>query len=129
MWVTHTERAWRRKEEAKALAEAARSAEARIAGTSIALSSIQEKQRGRDLLARCGFDRAWIGRSSRVGKDGRSEGIAILESIVIARVVEHLMLSRQLVLWLATNRPSELIALNDAVEPTRAWRTTSDETH
>jgi len=48
MWVTHTERAWKRKEEAKTLAEAARKAEAHIAGASDALRAIQT-----DAAVRC----------------------------------------------------------------------------
>jgi hypothetical protein len=115
MWVTHTERAWRRAEEARGLAEAARLAEARIAGASNALRAIQADREGRLLFARAGFALLSLGRSSRVSRNGRVEGLTVLEAVILARSFARVLSSPQLVLWLSKQYPKELAALNSMI--------------
>lgn len=117
MWVTHTERAWRRKEEAEALAEAARQAEARIASASNALRAIQTDAAVRCLLDQAGYGHLALGRSSRVGRSGVVEGLCVLEAVVVGRAVARVLSDPLLVRWLSRRYRDELASLNVATEP------------
>ena len=120
MWVTHTERAWRRKEEADRLARSAAQAEARIAGASRALINIQSDPDGVRLLASVGFGHLSLGRSARLGRDRRAEGLAVLEATIVAGVAGRLLSSPELVRWLSRSRPDELADLHRAAEMGRS---------
>lgn len=118
MWVTHSERAWRRKEEARALAEAARQAEARIAGASGALAAICVDAEGSRILANACFLHAGIGRSSRHGKNGRAEGLSVLEGVVVGQLCAHMLSEPKMVRWLLANIPSKFATLSAAASTT-----------
>jgi hypothetical protein len=120
MWVTHTERAWRRKEEAEGLARMAAKAEASIAGVSRALTIIQSDAEGVRLLAGAGFGHLSLGRSMRLGRDGRAEGLAVLEAIVVTAVAGRMLSIPELVRWLSRNQPNELADLHRAAEMGRS---------
>lgn len=116
MWVTHTERAWRRKEEASDLAEAARKAEARIAGASNALRAIQADADVRCLLDQAGYGHLTLGRSSRVGRSGGIEGLCVLEAVVVGRAVARLLSDPPLVRDLSRRYHDELVSLTSATD-------------
>jgi hypothetical protein len=115
MWMTHTERQFRRKEEDRVLREAARAAEARFAAVIGALAVIGADAVGGPLLACHDLNHGPLGRSGRVAANGRAEGLAVLEGIVLTGVVRQLLADLNLVPWLSRHYPRELAALHQAV--------------
>lgn len=114
MWVTRSEREWSRKLEAETLAEAAASAEARFAAVTGALGVLLADSRAAPMLSRHGIHRVALGRSMRVAGNGRAEGLAVLEGVVLAGMVRSLLADADLVRWLACHHPGALAALHGA---------------
>lgn len=112
MWVTRSEREWVRRHEAKDLAMAAARAEARFATVSHALRVLRADARAVPFLTRHGFHRLPIGRSSRIACNGRAEGLAVLEGVVLAGTIRALLADADLVRWLACHHPGALAALH-----------------
>lgn len=112
MWVTRSEREWRRREETRDLADTARRAEAHISGASNALNTVLADEEGLRHLAEAGLDRISLSRSSRLGRDGRAEALAVLEAVVVGGAVGYVLSNPRLVRWLSANYPKELASLN-----------------
>lgn len=112
--MTRSEREWVRKLEGDALTEAARDAEARFAAMTHAFGVLLADSRAVPMLARHGIDRVALGRSTRLPANGRAEGLAILEGVVLAGIARSLLDDTALVRWLSGHHPSVLAALHRA---------------
>ncbi len=114
MWVTRSEREWTRKLEAEGLAAAARDAEARFASVTAALRVLLADTRAAPMLAQHDISRVALGRSTRLAENGRAEGLAVLEGVVLAGVVRALLDDAELVRWMSGHHSRELAALHEA---------------
>ena len=115
MWISHTERAWIRRQDAAALTFAATKAEARFHVVQMALRTLQGDTRTSEVLARSGLTlQVCLGRTSRVAENGCAEGLAVLEGVVLAGLVARLLSDGDLVRWLSRRHSRELAALQGA---------------
>ncbi|APG04820.1 hypothetical protein BJI69_13565 [Luteibacter rhizovicinus DSM 16549] len=114
MWISHTQRAWIRKEEALALTAEAGRAEARFHGVTKAIDALLADSRAKAMLRRLGIRRVALGRSSRLPENERAEGLAVLEGVVLAGVVARILSDSELTLWLSCHHPVELAILHRA---------------
>jgi hypothetical protein len=114
VWVTRSEREWTRRHDAETLAIEAARAEARFHAVTKALGTLLGDTRVTDMLIRHGIRRVSIGRSSRLPENGRAEGLAVLEGIVLAGIVARLLSDGELTRWLSCHHPKELAALHAA---------------
>jgi hypothetical protein len=114
VWVTRSEREWVRKLEGDALTEAARDAESRFAAMTHAFGVLLADSRAVPMLARHGIDRVALGRSTRLPANGRAEGLAVLEGVVLAGIARSLLDDTALVRWLSGHHPSVLAILHRA---------------
>lgn len=112
MWVTRSEREWRRREEARGLAESARQAEARIAGATSVLRAAYCEATGKGAPANTKLRPVALGRGLRLGKNGRAEGLAVLEGVVLARVAARILAYPPVMRWLLHGAPENLAALS-----------------
>ncbi|MDR6935718.1 hypothetical protein [Luteibacter sp. 3190] len=55
----------------------------------------------------------WMGRSMRAAANGRVEGLAVLEGVVLRGIVHTMLFDAGLVRWLSRHYPRELASLND----------------
>lgn len=94
------------------LEAAGQAAEARIARVTAVLALIQGDPEGRALLAKLWLCEASVGRSSRIGRGGASEGLAVLESVVLIGVASRLLSDPPLVRWLSDRHPAALARLH-----------------
>ncbi|QWT22137.1 hypothetical protein KPL74_09030 [Bacillus sp. NP157] len=111
MWVSRSERVWRRRAEATGLLAAARAAEARFAAFDRAVCLLLDDPEGRRQLARLGITSRWCARSTRMGKTG-ADGLSVLEGIVLAGVCSSLLDDAPLVRWMSQARADALQALH-----------------
>ena len=116
MWVTCSEREWRRKEASTALTQAAWRAEARIRCAEVAIRGLQADSAGRSALSAAGLCDLGLGRSRRTGRSSRADGLAVLESVVVGRVVGSILKKPDLVRWMSLHRPSLLLMLHASTE-------------
>jgi hypothetical protein len=114
MWVTRSEREWRRKEEERLLREAAQQAESRFAAVIAAIEAISKDPVGGQILARLNIKPIPRGRSSRLAVNGRAEGLAVLEGVVLAGTARNLLADAELVPWLSRQYPRALAVLHEA---------------
>lgn len=114
MWVTRSEREWIRRRDAETLAVEAGRSEARFHDVTKALSTLLGDTRATDMLKRHGIRRISIGRSSRLPENGRAEGLAVLEGVVLAGIVTKVLADGELTRWLSCHHPKELAALHAA---------------
>lgn len=115
MWISHTERACIRRQEAAALTFAATGAEARFYGVATALRTLLCDAGTLELLGmRAEMSQVCLGRSSRLAENGSVEGLAVLEGVVLAGLVARLLSDGVLVRWMARRHPRELAALQGA---------------
>jgi hypothetical protein len=112
VWVTHTERRWIRGLEAEALADVAQAAEARFAAVTCALTMLLADTRAVPMLRRLGITRVAWGRSARLAENGRAEGLAVLEGMVLAAVIGALLMDADLVRWMSAHHPKALALLH-----------------
>jgi len=113
MWVTRSEREWRRKDEDRVLREAARAAEARFAAVIGALEVISSDPVGGRMLARHNLLQVPRGRSGRLAVNGRAEGLVVLEGIVLTGLVKALLADVELVPWLSRHYARELAVFHE----------------
>jgi len=116
VWISHTERACIRRQDAAALTFAATRAEARFHAVTNALRALFADARTAGILERHGMRYVALGRSSRLSANGNAEGLAVLESVVLGGVVAKLLSDGDLVRWLSRHQPRELAALQGACE-------------
>lgn len=114
MWMNKSERTYRRKLEDREMRQAAVAANARFAATAGALSVLLADPGGRRALDVLGIDAVRLGRSMRVAENGRTEGLCILEGIVLAGVVSRLLNDTAFVRYLSVYHPSVLASLHGA---------------
>jgi hypothetical protein len=114
VWVTRSEREWTRRHDAETLAFEAGKAEARFRAVTGALGALLADTRATDMLKRHGIQRISIGRSSRLPENGRAEGLAVLEGVVLAGMVAKLLGDGEFTRWLSCHHPKELAALHGA---------------
>lgn len=60
-----------------------------------------------------GIHRVALGRSARLSANGRAEGLAVLEAIVLGGVISALLEDPTLVRWLSRHRPAQLATLHE----------------
>lgn len=112
MWISHTERACIRRQDAVALTFAAARAEARFHAVETALRTVLSHARTSSLMATSGLKlQVCLGRTSRIAENGSAEGLAVLEGVVLAGLVARLLSDGELVRWLSRHHPRELAAL------------------
>lgn len=114
MWVTRSEREWTRRHDAETLAAEAGRAEARFHAVTKALDTLLGDTRVTDMLKRHGIQRVSLGRSSRLSENGKAEGLAVLEGVVLAGIVAKVLADGELTRWLSCHHPGELAALHAA---------------
>jgi hypothetical protein len=113
MWVTHSEREEVRRQQDLALVAAAQEADARFRATHRALEALLDDPNAVPHLARHGILRATWGRSMRLPGNGRVEGLAVLEGIVLRGVISALLEDAPLVRWLSRHHPTQLVVLHE----------------
>jgi hypothetical protein len=96
------------------LAVEAGKAEARFHAVTKALVTLLGDTRATDMLKRHGIRRISIGRSSRLPENGRAEGLAVLEGVILAGMVAKVLADGELTRWLSYHHPKELAALHAA---------------
>jgi hypothetical protein len=114
VWISHTERAFIRRQDAAALTFAATRAEARFHVVTRALTVLLADARTAEIFERHGLQSIAFGRSSRPAENGSVEGLAVLEGVVLGGVVAKLLSDGEIVRWLSRHHPRELAALQDA---------------
>lgn len=112
MWVTRSEREWIRRHDAETLAVEAGRAEARFHAVTKAMGTLLGDTRATDMLKRHGIRRISLGRSSRLPDNGRAEGLAVLEGVVLAGMVAKVLADGELTRWLSCHHPKELAVLH-----------------
>jgi hypothetical protein len=116
VWVNKSERAWRRRGEAKALRAAAAAAEMRFAAFARALADLLPDPEGCRWLQRAGVTSQWCARSQRMAKAG-AEGLSVLEGVVLVNTCSRLLDDAAFVRWLSQAKPDALRRLHDAAKP------------
>lgn len=114
MWISHAERACIHRQEAAAIAAASARAEARFYTVTTVLRELLSDTRTAELLARRGVRQVCLGRSSRLAANGDAAGLAVLEGVVLAGVVQRLLSDAVLVRWMARHHAKALAALQGA---------------
>jgi hypothetical protein len=80
-----------------------------------ALTVIGADPVGASLLESHNLHRVPRGRSGRIAANGRAEGLAILEGVVLSGVIRILLTDVELVLWLSRHYPRELAIFHVAI--------------
>jgi hypothetical protein len=101
-------------QEAAAIAAATASAEARFCTVTKVRRELVSDTRTAELLVRRGLRQVSLGRSSRLAANGDAQGLAVLEGVVLAGVVQRLLSDAELVRWMSRHHAKELAALQGA---------------
>lgn len=118
MWVTRSERDYTRRQQGAVLLAGAHEAEARFNAAHLALEVLVADPSAIPLLARHGIHRVALGRSARLPTNGRGEGLAVLEGIVLRGIISALLEDPSLVRWLSRDHPVELAVLHEVASAT-----------